>query len=331
MGRLMRSRKAAAEVPAATVPAEVPPAAVETLQPATPAPSAAGKPVTAARMMEEAAKPDSFQELRDMIKERAGKKVPPFDWGDEAQYQEYQKAILEDSNIYGNNRTTMADRVTRFMKKNGIEPTDSGIVKALEQSAEDIAVSPTTGLKRPSFNAADHEVLFDMIKDRMETPPAGAKPVASPPPTPAKPESPAASAAPNPPAAVPEVPKAAAKPKLDHGQLNLPLEKRGGGSIDSQLDRYKANQAKAEKAAAKEAAGIRKSDKAIARDLFTQHAQALAESTAAKRGIPVRDSIKLMDSMAKWEPKKLIKLLEKYQADNPKQTTVGDLMGKAKK
>ena len=140
---------------------------------ATPAPSAAGKPVTAATLMEEVAKPDSFQELRDMIKERAGKKVPPFDWGDEAQYQEYQKALVEDSNIYGNNRTTMADRVTRFMKKNGIEPTDSGIVRALNESAEDIAVSPTTGLKRPSFNAADHEVLFDMIKDRMETPPVG--------------------------------------------------------------------------------------------------------------------------------------------------------------
>ena len=152
----------------------------------------------------------------------------------------------------------------------------------------------------------------------METPTAGVKPVAAAP-------------AITKPAAIPEVPKAAAKPKLDHGQLNLPLEKRGGGSIDSQLDRYKANQAKAEKAAAKEAAGIRRSDKAIARDLFTQHAQALAESTAAKRGIPVSDSIKLMDSMAKWEPKKLIKLLEKYQADNSKQTTVGDLMGKVKK
>ena len=183
MDRLMKNRKVPAEVPAATVPAEVPPAAVPeivppdavaTPQPATPAPSAAGKPVTAATLMEEATKP-------------AGKKVPPFDWTDEAQYKEYQKALREDSNIYGNNRTSMADRVTRFMKKNGIEPTDSGIVKALEQSAEDIAVSPTTGLKRPSFNAADHEVLFDMIKDRMETPTAGAKPVASPPSTPPKP------------------------------------------------------------------------------------------------------------------------------------------------
>ena len=185
MDRLMKNRKVPAEVPPATVPAEVPPAAVETPQPATPAPSAAGKPVTAATLMEEVAKPDSFQELRDMIKERAGKKVPPFDWTDEAQFQEYQKALVEDSNIYGNNRTTMADRVTRFMKKNGIEPTDSGIVRALNESAEDIAVSPTTGLKRPSFNAADHEVLFDMIKDRLETPTGG---------------NPAASAAPKPPA-----------------------------------------------------------------------------------------------------------------------------------
>lgn len=189
MDRLMKNRKVPAEVPAATVPAEVPPAAVETPQPATPTPSAAGKPVTAATLMEEVAKPDSFQELRDMIKERAGKKVPPFDWTDEAQFQEYQKALVEDSNIYGNNRTTMADRVTRFMKKNGIEPTDSGIVRALNESAEDIAVSPTTGLKRPSFNPADHKVLFDMIKDRLETP-TGGKPAASAAPKPpAKPRS----------------------------------------------------------------------------------------------------------------------------------------------
>lgn len=178
MDRLMRNRKVPAEVPAATVPAEVPPAAVPEIVPpaavetpvvprATPAPSAAGTPITAATLMEEATKP-------------TGKKVPPFDWNDEAQYKEYQKALVEDSNIYGNNRTTMADRVTRFMKKNGIEPTDSGIVRALEQSAEDIAVSPTTGLKRPSFNAADHEVLFDMIKDRLETPTVGeAAPVAA--------------------------------------------------------------------------------------------------------------------------------------------------------
>ena len=187
MDRLMRSRKASAEVPAATVSAEVPPAAVpeivppaavETLQPATPAPSAAGKPVTAATLMEEVAKPDLFQDLRDMIKkrQRAGKRL--VEGMDEAQLQEYREALANDSNIHWNNRTTMADRVTRFMKKNGIEPTDSGIVRALNESAEDIAVSPTTGLKRPSFNAADHEVLFDMIKDRLETP-TGGKPAAS--------------------------------------------------------------------------------------------------------------------------------------------------------
>ena len=110
---------------------------------------------------------------------------------------------------------------------------------------------------------------------------------------------------------------------FDHGILNLPLDKRGYGSINSQLDRYKADQAKAEKAAAKEAVIIRRSDKAIARDLFTQHAQTAAESMEARRGIPVSDSIKLMDSWAKWEPKKLIKLLEKYQADTKKNTGAG--------
>ena len=110
---------------------------------------------------------------------------------------------------------------------------------------------------------------------------------------------------------------------FDHGILNLPLDKRGGGSINSQLDRYKADLAKAKKAADKEAVVIRRSDKAIARDLFTQHAQTAAESIEARRGIPVSDSIKLMDSWAKWEPKKLIKLLEKYQADTKKNTGAG--------
>jgi hypothetical protein len=175
-----------AKVPAATVPEIVPPAAVETPQPVTPAPSAAGKPVTAATLMEEAARPDLFQDLRDMREERQRAVRRLVEGMDEAQLQEYREALANDSNIHHYNQQTMADRVTRFMKKNGIEPTDSGIVRALHESAEDMVISPTTGRPLPSFKAADHEVLFDMIKDRMETPPAGAKPVASPPPTPAK-------------------------------------------------------------------------------------------------------------------------------------------------
>ena len=123
MDRLMRNRKVPAEVPAATVPAEVPsaavpeivpPAAVETPQPATPAPSAAGTPVTAATLMEEAAKPDLFQDLRDMIKKRQRAVKRLVEGMDEAQLQEYREALANDSNIMWNNRTTMADRVTRL-------------------------------------------------------------------------------------------------------------------------------------------------------------------------------------------------------------------------
>ena len=35
--------------------------------------------------------------------------------------------------------------------------------------------------------------------------------------------------------------------RLDHGILNLPLHKRGQGSIDSQLDRYKKEKATQER------------------------------------------------------------------------------------
>ena len=324
-GTSSQSRLVPAEVPAATVPAEVPPAAVETPQPATPAPSAAGKPVTAATLMEEAANP------------AAQVNNPNYDWrapeGITAEFKQYLKDsgfdVVPDrpefdptnpkaQGKFGGSAKTQvnmdakANRFVEYLKANKLEPTPDNVARATQ-----------------TLNEADHpsahtleKIYTQMGYDALDVEELLARSMA-------KAESPAASAAAKPPVA-PEVLKAAAKPRLDHGELNLPLDKRGGGSINSQLDRYKADLAKAEKAAAKEAAGIRKSDKAIARDLFTQHAQALAESTAAKRGIPVSDSIKLMDSMAKWEPKKLIKLLEKYQADNPKSTTVGELMEKAK-
>lgn len=327
-GTSSQSRLVPAEVPAATVPAEVPPAAVETPQPATPAPSAAGEPVTAATLMEEVANP------------AAQVNNPNYDWrapeGITAAFKQYLKDsgfdVVPDrpefdptnpkaQGKFGGGAKTQvnmdakANRFVEYLKANKLEPTPDNVARATQTLNEADHPSAHTLEKiytQMGYDALDVEELLARSMAKAESPAASA------------------SAAPNPLASAPEVPKAAAKPRLDHGELNLPLDKRGGGSINSQLDRYKADLAKAEKAAAKEAAGIRKSDKAIARDLFTQHAQALAESTAAKRGIPVSDSIKLMDSMAKWEPKKLIKLLEKYQADNPKSTTVGELMEKAK-
>ncbi len=40
--------------------------------------------------------------------------------------------------------------------------------------------------------------------------------------------------------------------KLDHGVVNLPLDKRGGGSLDAQIDRFKAGQQRDAKAQAKD-------------------------------------------------------------------------------
>lgn len=45
---------------------------------------------------------------------------------------------------------------------------------------------------------------------------------------------------------------------IDHGILNVPLSKRGGGSLDAQIDRHLAAERKAERARAAEATAARR-------------------------------------------------------------------------
>lgn len=58
---------------------------------------------------------------------------------------------------------------------------------------------------------------------------------------------------------------------MDHGMLNLPLDKRGAGSLDTQIDQWKAQEAKRVSEAHRESVRARKTQKEaeMARVKFT--------------------------------------------------------------
>ena len=99
---------------------------------------------------------------------------------------------------------------------------------------------------------------------------------------------------------------------MDHGQLNIPLSKRG--DIDAQLDKYKADKAKTERVEAKAATVQKKTDKAAAKELYAEHGAAMLDRYGPKFG---RGALKsALDDMVKWEPNKFLRLHEKYSKEN---------------
>jgi hypothetical protein len=107
--------------------------------------------------------------------------------------------------------------------------------------------------------------------------------------------------------------------------VNLPLDKRGHGSLDQQIDRWKSQDQSDKRAAQKEATAAFKGNKANARQLFDQHARGLAESTSQKHGVSVKDAMSHLDQLVKWEPDKAVRMLEswaKEQAPTPQPQPV---------
>jgi hypothetical protein len=103
--------------------------------------------------------------------------------------------------------------------------------------------------------------------------------------------------------------------KPDQAVVNLPLNKRGGGSLDSQIDRHKREQAEADKQKRSTDTAKFKEDKAAAQALLEKHGKALSESTSAKHGQPAKDVLKTLDQMVKWEPTKALALLQRYEKE----------------
>ncbi|MET3924567.1 hypothetical protein [Devosia sp. 2618] len=94
---------------------------------------------------------------------------------------------------------------------------------------------------------------------------------------------------------------------LDHGALNVPLNKRG--NIDAQIDSYKAQVAKDAKARRKQAAVERAALKAEALALFgavTLDRLAQLAERANQTPAAVRDYLR---SQCHWQPALVIKIL----------------------
>lgn len=93
---------------------------------------------------------------------------------------------------------------------------------------------------------------------------------------------------------------------LDHGILNVPLAKRG--DIDAQLDRYKAEQAAADKAARKARATAFRDQKLQAKQALADilAAPGLVEAKAEKLGVTRAKLVVQMTDWAKWQPANLL-------------------------
>ena len=97
---------------------------------------------------------------------------------------------------------------------------------------------------------------------------------------------------------------------MDHGELNLPLSKRGDtlfGLRRVDVERAQAAQRKADIAE-------RKASKAQAKELLAKHEAAIVAKHGAKFGEKALRHT--LDQWAKWEPKKLIAFVNKFLAES---------------
>lgn len=104
--------------------------------------------------------------------------------------------------------------------------------------------------------------------------------------------------------------KAAPAHRLDHGELNIPGRT---STINAELDKFKAQQAKQQRADAKAKSKARVADKAQARKLFDELWPAMKEKMGARFG--EKQLRETLDSMVKWEPTKFIELAQKFQRE----------------
>lgn len=97
---------------------------------------------------------------------------------------------------------------------------------------------------------------------------------------------------------------------LDHGELNIPGRT---STIDRDLDRHKADQARQQREQQKAETAQRKADKTEARRLHAELGKAIVDRHGDKFGRKKLEAE--LDQMVKWEPKKFIDLANKFMAE----------------
>jgi hypothetical protein len=98
---------------------------------------------------------------------------------------------------------------------------------------------------------------------------------------------------------------------MDHGVLNLQLNKRGNGSIESQIDAYKRTEASAKAKARKLIAECTKANRITAKALVASTDDARWQELAQHAGQTVAAVKKHVTSQAHWQPAFVIRLLRK--------------------
>lgn len=96
---------------------------------------------------------------------------------------------------------------------------------------------------------------------------------------------------------------------LDHGILNLPLNKRGGKDIHTEIAEYKAQQ-QAEKSEARWIAkDAYKTNKAAALEAIKNVDSELLKAQAEKRNMKPRELMKILKEMCSDKPKIALKVI----------------------
>lgn len=91
---------------------------------------------------------------------------------------------------------------------------------------------------------------------------------------------------------------------LDHGALNVPLAKRG--NIDAQIDRFKADQARQQRADRRTRSEKLADDRIEAKDLLADASVERLTELAGKCGVTVAALRKQLKSDAHWQPRTVI-------------------------
>lgn len=118
----------------------------------------------------------------------------------------------------------------------------------------------------------------------------------------------------------------------DPAIVNLPLDKRGGGSIDSQLDRYKKEQSKAKKAEIKDRQKTYAEERADILVMNDKYGPELAKRMAKKLGKPISEVRSAIRDIIHRNPAQARKMFEQEAkaASTPSPASVPKAATKAK-
>lgn len=98
---------------------------------------------------------------------------------------------------------------------------------------------------------------------------------------------------------------------LDHGALNVPLSKRG--NIDAQIDRYKADQARQQRADRRTRSEKLADDRINAKELLAAASDERLAELAVKCGVTSAALRKQLKSDAHWQPRTVISIFAPRQ------------------